>query len=304
MADRETGAYVEVRVQAPREIAETAEWLLLEAGALGTSSVALEDQPTATDLVTGYFLPDRVPTLAGLAAQLEAHGLTRARERMLVRMRRWRDWAAESRRHFRPVRLTATLILAPPWDIPEDPETTLLIVEPGSAFGMGTHGTTRGCVELIEAWAAEEGSSAAGGVTRTWTMLDVGTGTGILAMRARQLGATRAVAFDIDCDAIETAVRNLAHNGLSAIDCFAGTLAALKPRRGFDLVAANILRDPLLEIAAPLATHTAPGGTLILSGFHDEDVPPITKAYAAEGLTPGPARSIEGWASVRLDRAP
>lgn len=304
MAEPRTGAYVEVRVQAPREIAETTEWLLLEAGALGTSSVALEDQPTATEFVIGYFLPGRVPALDGLAARLETHGLARARQRMVIRTRRWRDWAAESRRHFRPVRLTATLILAPPWDIPENPEAPLLIIEPGSAFGMGTHGTTRGCVELIEAWAAEEGSSAAGGVTRTWTMLDVGTGTGILAMRARQLGATRAVAFDIDCDAIETAVRNLAHNGLSAIDCFAGTLAALKPRRGFDLVAANILRDPLLEIAAPLATHTAPGGTLILSGFHDEDVPPITQAYAAEGLTPGPARSIEGWASVRLDRAP
>lgn len=302
MADRQADAYVEVRARVPRQSAETAEWLLLEAGALGTASVGLDDEPGATILVTGYFLPDRVPSLEALAADLEAHGLTRARDRLELRTQRWRDWAAESRRHFQPVRLTPAVVLAPPWDIPAQPDRALLVIEPGAAFGIGTHGTTRGCVELVEAWAGERADTH-GREARPWTMLDVGTGTGILAMRACQLGASRAVAFDIEPDAIATAVRNLAHNRLRAIACFAGTLAALRDGRRFDLVAANILRDPLLEIAVPLAAHTAEGGALILSGFHAEDVPAVIERYAALGLAPGPERAIDGWASVRFDRA-
>ncbi len=326
---RQADAYVELCVEAPPHLVEAIEWIMLEAGALGTSSAVIggrhgeatgADSPSPPSeagtqtppsgaephLVTGYFLPQHAPALSAIAAQLEQVGWSRALGRLSSRTERWRDWAAESRQHFKAVRLTSQVLLAPPWDIPAERDAAVLIVEPGAAFGIGTHGTTRGCMELIEAWHGEDSpvdgrTRAAGPAPRAWSMLDVGTGTGILAMRAHQLGARPVVALDNDPDAIETAVRNLAHNAMGGIGCFTGTLAALRAEKSFDLVTANILRDPLLAMAAALAGQTRARGGLILSGFHEEDAATVVAAYRPLGYTIADHRCFDGWSSLLLE---
>lgn len=200
------------------------------------------------------------------------------------------DWDAVARRHHRPVPVGRRLLVAPPWDVPEAPGREVLVVEPGMAFGTGQHATTRGCLEAIE-------DAVDAGAVRS--ALDVGTGSGILALALARLGVPRVVACDVDPLVLPIARENLARNGAHGVTLLAGTAAALAAR--FDLVVANLLADLLVREAPALAARVAPAGRLVAAGLLDAQADAVVAAYPAWRVAG--TRRAEGWTTLVLGRA-
>jgi len=175
----------------------------------------------------------------------------------------------------RPVKIGSRFLLVP-GDIPVDPGGRVPIhLAGGRAFGSGFHETTASCVETLENLAPLTGRS----------VLDVGTGTGILSLAALGLGARSALAFDIDADAARACCRNAALNGMrERLRTFQGTLGALSSTVAFDLVLANIHGDIILKEAHRLAGHTKERGYLVLSGLDYTDNRPVRTAMTGLGL--------------------
>ena len=176
------------------------------------------------------------------------------------------------------------MVVKPTWE-PWDAQDGDLIIEidPGMAFGTGTHETTAMCVSLIEAYYQ-------GG-----TLLDVGTGSGILAIAAARLGAKDIVAVDIDPDAVRVAKENVAHNGLeNAIDVRKGDLLQGLSQQ-FDFAVANILAPVICMLAAPLKKHLTPGGRFICSGIIAEAEPDVNKALLDAGYVIDEIRHKGDW---------
>ena len=200
------------------------------------------------------------------------------------------DWTAVARSHHRPVLIGRRLLVAPPWDVPEAPGREVLVIEPGMAFGTGQHATTRGCL------AAIENAVAAGGVR---SALDVGTGSGILALALARLGVPRVVAIDDDPQVLPRARENLARNGAAHVTLAGGTAADLDAR--FDLVAANLLADILVREAAALAARVEPDGCLVASGLLASQAPDVAAAYRGWRIVD--EHRDEGWCTLVLRRA-
>jgi ribosomal protein L11 methyltransferase len=194
------------------------------------------------------------------------------------------DWSTAWRARIRSTRV-GRLWVGPPWETA--PEGTIaLTIEPKMAFGTGDHPTTALCLAAVEAFcSAHPGAS----------VLDVGTGTGVLALMARKLGAGRVVGVDSDPMSVTLARENAALNGLQDVELSGATLDAVEGR--FDLVVANILANTLVELAPALVAHTH--GRLVLAGVlvHQEDE--VREAFERAGaVSDGGARSGD-W--VRLD---
>ncbi len=182
------------------------------------------------------------------------------------------DWAENWKQYYKPFRLGKHMVVKPTWE-PWDAQADDLIIEidPGMAFGTGTHETTAMCVGLIEKYY--QGGS----------LLDVGTGSGILAIAAARLGAKGIVAVDIDPDAVRVAQENVAHNGLTdAIVVQEGDLLQGLSQR-FQFAVANILAPVICMLAAPLKAHLLPGGKFICSGIIAEAESDVNEALLAAG---------------------
>ncbi len=202
------------------------------------------------------------------------------------------DWGEGWKKDFRPldvgrVRVRPTWIAEPP-----PPGSVEVVLDPGMAFGTGSHATTSLCLAaLSDLLAARPGA----------TVLDVGTGSGILAIAARKLGAGRVAANDDDPKAVEVARENAAANGAAVEVALApvGELAGT-----FDLVVANILANTLVELAPDLAAKLAPGGVVLLSGILAPQEDEVRRAYVAQGLAPvaGGDRREGEWSLLALER--
>jgi len=166
------------------------------------------------------------------------------------------DWVARSQQSLSAI-AAGRFVVAPPWDVPAPaPGTHVLVIEPSMGFGTGHHQTTRLCL------GAMSGLSFAGR-----TVLDLGTGSGVLAMAASVLGAREVRGVDIDADAVEAAVRSAALNTLPTPVTF-GTADVFAVRSApADVVLANLTGAMLIRAAAPLAAMVVPGGSLVVSGF-------------------------------------
>jgi ribosomal protein L11 methyltransferase len=250
---------------------EAVEYALMEAGALGTET---NDAPGNLLRVTAYFdnVPERELVQAELATALRIYDLASATVRdMNVRKVENRDWLEEWKRNWKPV-TAGRFIIAPPWsDIKQLNDQLLIRIEPGMAFGTGTHETTRLCLAAIE-------KHFAGG-----SFLDVGTGTGILAIAAAKLfPGARIVACDTDADAVVIARENAAANDVSdAIEFHVGSVDDLTASA--DLVCANLTADVILQILPSLLNVTC--GRLILSGILDTQIDAITARLRECGST-------------------
>ena len=198
------------------------------------------------------------------------------------------DWEATFRLHHRPVAAGERLLIAPPWDVPPANGREVLVIEPGMAFGTGQHATTQTCLEEIEA-AAVDGARS---------VLDVGTGSGILAAAAARLGVRRVVALDVDPDVVPLARENLARNDAAGVLLLVGRPDAVRGR--FDLVIANLLADALVVESPALTAAVAPGGRLVVSGLLDVQVAGVLAAYP--GWVVAVERSGEAWRTLRLVR--
>jgi ribosomal protein L11 methyltransferase len=175
------------------------------------------------------------------------------------------DWVRATQSQFDPIRISDRLWIVPTWHTPPDPAALNIVLDPGLAFGTGSHPTTRLCLQWLEA-------RVRGGES----VLDYGCGSGILAIAAAKLGAADVAGIDIDADAVRAARANAAANQARAR--FAGTGEALPPPA--DLVVANILASPLKVLAPLLAAQTRTGGRIVLAGLLDAQSDDVAAAYA------------------------
>ncbi len=170
-----------------------------------------------------------------------------------------RDWNAEWKLQFKPFCVTPQVMIKPTWcELPEEHPEIIIELDPEMAFGTGTHATTALCAKLIDEHVKDK------------TVLDAGTGTGILAIIAQRLGAEKSFAFDIDPIASETARKNIDKNGVSDIHVFTGTTQSLKNRE-LDVIVANINSGQILNILPHFNELLCEKGVLILSGILDSE---------------------------------
>jgi len=188
------------------------------------------------------------------------------------------DWAERWKVHFKPLRIGKRLLVVPTWeDARPAPGDLVIRMDPGRAFGTGHHETTRLCLVWLEGWVESWRDS------RARSLLDVGTGSGILAVAAVLLGAEHVMAVDNDPEAIEVAKENIELNGLSErVQTIEGSASNVSGR--FDAVISNIQANPLIEMAKTLAERVAAGGRLVLSGILLEQRESVRAAYEKEGL--------------------
>jgi ribosomal protein L11 methyltransferase len=176
------------------------------------------------------------------------------------------NWVQLTQSQFDPIRVSERLWIVPSWHEIPDPEAISLILDPGMAFGTGSHPTTRLCLEWLERKVSAQCS-----------VLDYGCGSGILAIAAARLGAGQVAGVDIDPQAVEAAYANAERNGVTAL--FADS--TLPVAGEYDLVVANILSNPLRVLAPAICAHVRSGGQLALSGILREQADEIIGIYAA-----------------------
>ena len=213
------------------------------------------------------------------------------------------DWSETWKAGLEAIVISERLVVRPSFvDHEALPGQRELIVDPGCAFGTGGHASTRLLLEWIDSLAWDRPDRLVGR-----RVLDVGTGTGALAMAAVAVGAAHAVGFDLDGLAVLEARGWTKLNDLSdRVDLFTGGFEALDAVP-FDLVFANLLRSEMLPIAERIAQAVAPGGGLLLSGLLEADGPPVVEAFARFGLEPAGTRarldaSGDRWIAPLLNR--
>ena len=274
------------------------------AQALGEALEALETAPTGVGVfeiedgsqtweVGGYFLerPDGVQ-LDLLAA---VHGATG----FVISEVPDTDWVAHVRRELSPVEAGRFFVYGA-HDADKVPEACVpLLIEAAMAFGTGHHGTTQGCLSAFDALLAK-------GVVPA-RVADIGCGTAVLAMAAAKVLTGQVIASDIDEVAVEVAVANVDANDLAGrVQCLEATgfdhpeIAAAAP---FDLVFANILKGPLVELAPTMAQHTAPGGHIILSGILVEQGDEVVQTYTQNGYNLVDRQDIVEWTTLTLQKS-
>jgi len=206
------------------------------------------------------------------------------------------DWAEEWKKFYRRQRIGERLVIVPSWEEYQaaDGEVVVLL-DPGAAFGTGEHETTRLCLAALDACTIETGSLEGARV------LDVGAGSGILAIAARLLGASEVHAVDIDADTIRVAEENAVTNGVATeIEFAVGSVGADWPwpgraAEGYDIVLANISSTVVGRLATDLAAAVQEGGLLIASGFILRDTDEVRGYLAAVGLTEIDYRTEGNW---------
>ena len=200
------------------------------------------------------------------------------------------DWVRATQAQFAPIRIAEKLWVVPSWCAPPDPDAVNLTLDPGLAFGTGSHPTTRLCL----AWLAEH-------LRRGERVLDYGCGSGILAIAAARLGAGEVVGVDVDPQAIVASRANARANGVAATFGTPDVLPPPAPR--FDVLVANILANPLVVLAPALAARVRAGGRIVLSGILAPQAAQVAVAYAP-WFTISVRDGDDGWvalAGVRRD---
>ncbi len=175
------------------------------------------------------------------------------------------NWVQLTQSQFDPIRVSERLWIVPSWHESPDPAAINLILDPGMAFGTGSHPTTRLCLEWLER-----------NVSAGDAVLDYGCGSGILAIAAARLGAAHVAGVDIDPQAVEAAKANAERNGVTALFADSATPVAGE----YDVVVANILSNPLRVLAPAICAHVRAGGRLALSGILREQADEIVAIYA------------------------
>jgi ribosomal protein L11 methyltransferase len=230
----------------------------------------LEPRPGETPLwnntrVTGLF--DSGVDMAGLLEDLRASlALEQLPDHSLESLAD-RDWEREWLRDFGPMQFGRRLWVCPAGSEPDQSDTIIVRLDPGLAFGTGTHATTAMCLEWLDAIDLQGR-----------TMLDYGCGSGVLAIAALKLGCKQAHAMDIDVQAVTATRENAAQNDVQ--DRLMVSASADDIDGEFDVVVANILAGPLVELAAPISERVKPGGQLALSGILSEQAAGVIEAYA------------------------
>jgi len=224
-------------------------------------------------------LEDLAPSIPGLRPDL-----------LEINLLRNEDWAEGWKQHFKPFRIGQRLIVKPTWeDVDVADGESVVNIDPGMAFGTGTHATTRLCLEAMAPLFERDPVP-----TR---VLDVGTGSGILAIAAAVLGAKRVLACDIEEESCRTSAENARLNRVeNCVEITGEPLHLLE--RGFDVVLANILAEENIRLADELVGRLAPGGTLVLSGILREKEAAVLDAFGRYGLSEPVVRHRDEWSCI------
>lgn len=285
--------WLQIRLAITPDQASALEDQLLELGAVSVTFMDAEDQPIfepdlgTTPLWSHTHLlalfedgTDGDAVLAHLSllrgGELPEHQVERIEDQ---------DWERSWMDNFQPMRFGRRLWIVPSWHQAPEPDAVNLLLDPGLAFGTGTHPTTALCLEWLD-----------GQDLNDCTVLDFGCGSGILAIAALLLGAPRAVGTDIDPQALEASRDNAARNGIDPAR-FPVYLPADLPPQAADVVVANILAGPLVQLAPTITAQVAPGGRLALSGILAEQAEEVRAAYAG-AFELDPTAEKDGWVRI------
>lgn len=296
-------SWTEIVIEIARDNAEAMSDALMEAGAL---SVSVEDADEGTDAEQPLFgEPGMEPKEAAwersrvvaltdvdadqaaiVTAAAEAVGMAEV-PAFTMRPVEEQDWVRLTQSQFAPIHIGKNIWVVPSWHEAPDPDGLILELDPGLAFGTGSHPTTRLCMEWLEANPAPGKS-----------VLDYGCGSGILAMVAKKLGAQTVVGVDIDPQAIESAGLNAERNQCEIEYFLPDTFAtSAHATAKFDIVVANILSSPLKLMAPMLSSRVAAGGALILSGVLARQAEEVAAAYAPF-IALGVWAEQDGWVAL------
>lgn len=298
-------SWLEIACDVPAELADVvAEYLTTLSGNgvcvenLAVDAFSPSEIPVSQRMTVKAYLPgDQDP--AAKMAELEAYLLELSSRQPgldlpspTIAPVRSEDWSTSWKVHFKPLRVGARLLIVPTWEeAASQPGDLVLRIDPGMAFGTGGHETTRLCLELLEK-IVDSGSQGS-----LPSLLDLGTGSGILAMAASRLGAGRILALDIDPEAVDVARENLALNDLAEkVECGTVPLELLEER--FDIILANILAEELVRLAPGLSARLNPGGALILSGILAEKEELVRQGFADQPLVYAETNRAGEWVAM------
>ncbi len=204
------------------------------------------------------------------------------------------DWANTWKKYYKPIKTGRRLVIVPVWEKYDRAEDEVIVLmDPGMAFGTGTHETTRLCAGFVEEYV-KDGS----------TVLDVGCGSGILAISASKLGAKSCFACDLDPVAVRVARENTALNGTSNVKCERSDLLKQveKIEGGYDIVVANIVADVIIRLSPDVSDYLAPDGVFIVSGIIAERAEEVISVLDREGYAVEREKYENGWYAAALRR--
>ncbi|MDO9515521.1 MAG: 50S ribosomal protein L11 methyltransferase [Syntrophales bacterium] len=282
--------WIEITILTPPELTEALSNFLEEMGTGGVfQDVALQDSfngltvsaqeevksylpwsrtvKKQTDRITAY-----IDSLSSLFPKLEKPSLS-------TKTITDPDWGEQWKKYFKPLRVSANIIIKPTWERYSPAGSDIVVdIDPGMAFGTGQHSSTRMCIMAIEDLLLKDGSRG------ERTVLDVGTGTGILAICASKLGARAVTGIDIDPKAVEIASKNIVINGVEdRVEIINRDITLCKG--SFDLIVANLISGVLIQFHAHLTSLTKPGGYIIASGITEHDAKDVEKIFCDGDVT-------------------
>lgn len=303
-----SGEFFWIDIMLPARVDDSVAGSLLEAlndWALSATAIRADNKHThdwhLRWMVEGYPDRDEVLLRITLALQLAALDLAITPEQIIIEPVPQIDWLAHSYQQFAPFTVGEFFIFGSHYAGDKPADKRPLQIDAATAFGSGEHGTTAGCLEALQD-LKNQGFAPA----RT---LDLGTGSGILAIAAWKLWGTPVLATDIDPECVR--VTNLhAHMNDTPLDSIALTTEVadgfqsprLNGETQFNLVIANILAGPLITMSADLIKTVAPGGYVLLSGMLGEQAPDVAAAYTSKGLSLVKRYDREDWTSLLLQR--
>jgi len=285
--------WIQIVLDTSREQCEALEDALLEQGALSVTYVDAGDQPLfepdpgETPLWDAVRLVGLFPAdapMESITGQLKSRfGETMPKHR--TEILEDKDWVREWMDQFQPMKFGQRLWIVPSWTEPPEPDAVNLMLDPGLAFGTGTHATTSLCLQWLDAHSPEKLS-----------VIDYGCGSGVLGIAALLLGCETMCGIDIDPQALLATRQNAEQNNISA-DRYAVYLPGQAPHEEADMVLANILAGPLMTLSEDISSRVKPGGHLILSGILASQAQDVITAYQSE-FDFEPIAELDGW--VRL----
>ncbi len=303
--------WLEVAVASPVELVEAVANVLNE---IGSGGVVIEDPALIVDLIAKGTAETVAPTLKPLQGeQVVVKGyfchdtsLPERLEHLCLRLSelsvcwqtreiREQDWATAWQAYYKPVRVGKHIVVKPSWeDYIARAGETVIELDPGMAFGCGTHATTAMCLALLEELVPD-----------CAVVYDVGTGSGILAVAAALMGARQVIAVDIDELAVRTARDNAERNGVSGqVSVAQGNLLDNLAGGQADLIVANIIADVIIQLAPDAVAALKPGGKLVASGIIIDRVDEVRRALGDIGLAPEQDMTEGEWVAMVYQKEP
>ena len=269
--------YIEIGVTVSRKLEEELADYLIES-ITGGSGLVLEDQDE--DVVIRFYIPadgtaereiERVGSFLVAKGEITAESIdSRITSKWVSEI----DWVTEYRKKFEPVEV-GDVVVRSAWSKDELPGKLVITIEPKMAFGTGRHETTQLCIEAVR-HSVKDGD----------TVLDLGTGSGVLAILAAKLGAVEVLGLDINTAAIENARENVTLNDVDdAITIEFGSMQRAESRNHYDVVVSNLIRDGIFEFFDDFVRAARPGGLLILSGILTKQIDEMNRFFERKGYS-------------------